>query len=212
MAARKVTRSVAVAGARPVPASGPRHFIAPSIEPGFVFGPLRREFGGATNNLVEFGWAKLHPMHPKANPLKPDRRVWAPTASRVDVLLPADAADPMQDPRRLLEAFEDQEFPDQKDLAVHVKLVFPDAVRLHSAWEKAREFARTVFLDEHKLAVIMALHIPALSPAKVPGPPHIHILALARVLGPRGFGAFCTIACDEGHEPLVTAWRRVRDR
>lgn len=184
-----------------------RHFVNKTIVPGFTFGVLRREFAGLVNDTVVFGWSKLHPIRPVADPAKPGQRIWQPTAARHDVLLPALAPDLMRDPRRLFETFEEQAVVRQDDLAVTIKLTFDNTLALHSCWERARAFARTHLVVAHGLPTLIVLHVPSCSGMRQPSAPHIHLVTLSRTLDAHGFGAFCRIARDEAHPVLAEAWR-----
>ena len=186
-----------------------RHYVNPQIEPDFTFGVLRRKFAGLVNDTVAFGWAKLHPIRPAPDPSSP-APIWRPSAVRYDVLLPDGASDLMLDPKRLLQTFQDQAVVEQDDLADTLKLTFTDAAALHVGWEIARDYARLQFVRNHKLPVLIILHDPAMSGTRHVAAPHVHIMALARKLGPQGFGAFCTIANDEAHPALAVAWRKAR--
>lgn len=184
-----------------------RHFIARPIEPGLTFGVLRRSFKTHVNDATSFGWTKLHPIRPARYSEEAPKRTWQPTAFRHEVLLPSGASDLMSDPRRLFETFEDQAVAHQTDLAVLLKLTFDPGAPLHVGWERARGLARAVFVAEHNLPVLLVSHVPSLSGTRTPAAPHVHVIALARVLGVRGFGGFCTVARDEAHAPLAAAWR-----
>ena len=203
-------RRAQAAAAAVVPAAargGPRHYIAGPLEPGLTFGVLRRAFQGHVNDATSFAWNKLHPIRPIGASEDAPKRVWQPTAFRYEVLLPGRASDLMNDPRRLFETFDDQATAEQRDLAVLLKLTFDAGTPLHIGWERVRGFARAVFVTEHGLPVLMVSHVPSFSGTRTPAPPHIHVIALARMLGVHGFADFCTLARDEAHAPLAAAWR-----
>ena len=184
-----------------------RMWITPRIAPDMTFAVLRRNLFEVENNLVEFGWMKLHPIVPPGVCFENVKGCWEPTAARWEVVLPAGAADMMSDPRTLLETFERQAAAGQKDLAVVLKLSFPDTRSLHEPWERSRAFAKELFVDQHGLAALLILHVPALSGAKSPAPPHIHVIVPAKVLVPFGFGSFCDLLCDAAQCEIADAWK-----
>lgn len=207
----KLAKPVAVnAPPLPVPSKGQglqRHHVDRSLEPDLTFGVLRRTYLELVNDALVFGWTKLHPIRPMSDPERPEFRVWQPTAARHEVLLPRSASDLLCHPQALLETFERQPRTDRKDLAVVLKLKLGVTDALHPGWERARGFARSLFVIEHGLPVLLVLHVPSQSGSRTPAPPHIHVMALAQVLGPHGFGGFCTIARDDAHAGIAAAWR-----
>ena len=207
----KITKPTAAMPA-PVPAPGKvgslqRHHVDSSQAPDLTFGALRRNYLGLTNSALVFGWTKLHPIRPTGDPERLDVRVWQPTAARHEVLLPRSASDLLSHPQALLETFERQPRTDRKDLAVVLKLQLSMTDALHPGWERARAFARSLFVLEHDLPVLLVMHVPSQSGSRTPAPPHIHLMALAQVLGPHGFGGYCTIAHDRAHTDIAAAWR-----
>ncbi len=121
------------------------------------------------------------------------------------MLLPRAASDLLGEPRAPLETFERQPRSGRKDLAVVLKLELDEDMALHLGWERTRSFAHALFVVEHRLPVIMALHVPSQSGSRTPAAPHIHVMALAQTLGCHGFGSFCAIACDEAHAGIAAA-------
>ncbi|MGI4876208.1 MAG: MobA/MobL family protein [Janthinobacterium lividum] len=189
--------------------TGPRLFTLPPISDDFRFGVLRRHFGKLDNDAVDFVRAKLHPVAPV--PVAGMGRRWQPTAARYDVLLPPSMPQLLSSPRLLLETFEEHSRPDQRDLLIVVKIVLPADEMLHEGWERVRAYARQAFVRDHGLAVVMALHAPSSSGMHDASASHVHLMALTRRWDAGGFGAFCAIACDEGHAPLQAAWTKARD-
>jgi hypothetical protein len=182
-------------------------FIEPQIAADFAFGVLRRRFSDRTNNAVEYVRGKLHPIAPSGDaPLNP--RSWEPTAYRHEVLLPCTVPDVFADARLLVERFEDTSMPGQKDLVITVKLTAPPEGTLHQFWETVRGFARAEFVEQHNLAVILAMHVPAYSGSRTPAPPHVHVMAFPRTIHGLGFTSYCRIANSQAQAPLVAAWKR----
>lgn len=182
-------------------------FVLPAIEPDLTFGVLRRTFKQQKNDLVAYVHGKLHPI---ALPAKVGECDWSPTAARHEVLLPRGATDLLADPQVLAETFERHAVPDQRDLAVVLKVTLAATRPLHEGWEAVRAFAGEALVRDHGLAVVIILHAPFLSGTRTPNPPHIHVVAPARKLTLAGFAAFCDIAKDGAHAPLAAKWAKHR--
>ncbi len=139
-----------------------------------------------------------------------------PTCHKLDVQLPHGASDELWDPQRLAQAYDRQCFSAIRDLVVIVTLRFPEVdegrMRLHEAWHLGWSFGANL-VQEHSVAVVAAMHVPAR--AAKPGFPHIHLMIPARQLLPSGFGKFAQpLATDHGRalvEKAWVAWREAAD-
>lgn len=183
----------------------PVYVVAP-IEPDFAFGVLRRTFNERTNDTVTFTRQKLHPIASAAA----GARAWLPTAYRHDVLLPHDASDCLGSARILTETFEEQSRPDQRDLALVIKITLADDRPLHQGWESVRSYAHQALVRDRQLAVVLAMHVPRLSGMRSANPAHIHVIALSRELRDGVFGEFSTLTHDAGQVPLASEWAKAR--
>lgn len=183
-----------------------RMFIEEPIIDDLVFGVLRREYKGLTNDARAFVRGKLQPMMPPAAGLgKSTSSAWAVTATRHEVLLPYDASDTLCDPRRLVELYEDEAPPGQKDLVISLKLTASRGT-LHAFWNRVRHFACTAIVEEHRLPLIIAMHDSRRSGTREATRPHVHVMALARQLDAFGFGARTTIAITNAQAELAERW------
>lgn len=144
---------------------------------GLVFGVLRKTYAGRTNSAIEFGRRKLQPVAPVGNATASP---WPVTAERFDVVLPPDAPDTLADPQVLLKAMDACAI--DKPLLAYVTLPFPDAKRLHHAWETARGFA--IKLTGRQLACLIVLHAPGRAGSA--NPVHAHLLIACRTIGALG--------------------------
>lgn len=184
-----------------------RMFIEPPIASDLVFGVLRRNYLGLTNDARDFVRKKLQPIAPVNAAGSSMSGAWPVTATRHEVLLPTAASDTLNDPRRLVELFEDVAPAGQKDLVIAVKLTAPASGTLHAFWERARSFAMATFVDEYDLPVVLAMHLAQQSGTRAPTRPHIHAMALARELNEFGFAARTTIAVSAAQVGLVERWK-----
>lgn len=138
------------------------------------------------------------------------------TCFKLDARIPRGASDELWDPQRLAQAYDRQCFGTIRDLVVIVTLRFPEVdegrMRLHEAWRLGWGFAEKL-VDDHNVAVVAAMHVPA--HAAKPGLPHIHLMIPARQLLPSGFGKFARpLATDDGRalvEKAWVAWRETAD-
>lgn len=175
--------------------------LAPSLE----YGVLRRSYRGQENNAHDWVHAKLHPDQAHAPPVQ--SVAWSPNCARHDVLLPTGASDSFLNPALLVHSFEAEAGAYRKDLIVHLKLTAPsDGAPLHEFWERVRAFARTAVVNEAGLPTIIVLHNPALTVMRHPPAAHVHLIAMARRLEPRGWGAATDRANDEAHDHWAAKW------
>lgn len=173
-------------------------FTVPAIVPDVAFAVLRRTYAGHRNDARVYASNKLHPIN---RPVTLDD--YRPEV-RHEVLLPDDAEDRFLDARFLVEDFEAEQVPNQKDLVTHVKLS-PPVRRLHHLWEAGRRFAREEFVRKERLAVLMIMHRPQL------GDCHLHLLIPCRRLGSLGWGAFVQeLARDSSSMRVAAAWAPFR--
>jgi len=185
----------------------PSMFILPRLTPDVSFGVLRHEFSDRVNSATAYIHSRLHPVAPA--PCQDDQpgRIWRPTAFKSEVLLPDSVPDVLSRAATLLDAFEAQMPTRPRDLVIAIKLIFPEGPTLHASWERARRFAKDFLVDEHQLAVVMALHAPFIAAVRNPNPVHCHICALARKIGRAGFLDYSPLAVDAGHAKVVDAWK-----
>lgn len=177
------------------------------VEDDVSFGVIQAEPGRAENTAEVAVFRRLYPVLKPVDATLP----WdQPSCFRHEVLLPAGASDELWDAQRLARAYDDQGFS-LKDLVVIVTLRFPEAetvpqtMKLHEAWERAREFTQKRLVAVYGVAAICVMHVPARA-ARF-GAPHVHVLLPARELLPSGFGKFARpLASDEGREIMDREW------
>ncbi|WP_225421512.1 MobA/MobL family protein [Sphingomonas parva] len=131
------------------------------------------------------------------------------------MLLPSHASYDYLDPEALCRAYTQQAWDGMKDLVVITSFRFPETIAeppslsLQEAWELTRGFSYQRLVLDRNLAVVLAMHVPARAGKE--GPPHVHVMALARELGPCGFGAFLgPLARDTGREIMESEWKAWR--
>lgn len=202
MATQSKATSLVVAPSTYAPDAPP--IFAGRMMDGVTLGVLRREFSGRTNSAADFGWKKLHPVLPATS--SAPGMSWQPSCYRHESLLPATASDLLMEPQHLLQLYERAVLPQQPGLLLSLKLTMLEDGSLHAFWERARSLAHSEFVERRGLPVLMVMHVPSLSPAKVPARTHIHVLALARKLGPHGFGALGEFNGEAGRDGLIEAW------
>ena len=164
-----------------------------------TFGVLRKRYNDRDNSACEFGTSKLRPVSPAA-------AGQAITAARADVVLPHHAEDALANPFAFLAGCD--ELTLDPAILVYLSIAFPEAVRLHHAWEQARRFAR-MLADDRNLASLVVLHAPGL--VSSPNPPHVHLLNCPRTgsspLGLKFGGLDRELICDKGADILDKCWR-----
>ncbi|NIJ35301.1 hypothetical protein [Sphingomonas oligoaromativorans] len=182
-------------------------YLNPAVEgfeavPGYTFGVLRRTFRGRTNSAAEFCRRKAQPIPPAGGATS---ALWAVTAEKIEVLLPAGADDRFLEPRLLTEEIDARSVESEQALLTYVTVSFPNVRRVHEAWETARAFARSSFVQRRTLPVILVLHVPARAGSD--RDVHCHLLISPRQLdgiGLRGFErSFCH---DEGQAIIHAEW------
>lgn len=203
-------------GAKRKAPEGLDYVPVPGSNPLLVFGVIRSVLAGVAMTALLAVFRRLFPV---AKPADPERPWPRPTCYRYDVLLPPGASDDYLDPEVLCRAYAAHGFEGIKDLVVIATVRFPDAemipprLKLHEAWELARSFAYQRLTLERKLAVVIVMHVPRRA-GQGDLAPHCHIMALARELGPTGFGNFIRpLASDAGRQLMDqewTAWCEVR--
>jgi hypothetical protein len=164
-----------------------------------TFGVLRKRYNERDNSACEFGTSKLQPVSPSSA----EQTI---TAARADVVLPRHAEDALTDPFAFLAGCD--ELTLDPAILVYLSIAFPEAVRLHHAWEQARRFAR-MLADDRNLASLVVLHAPGL--VSSPNPPHVHLLICPRTgaspLGLKFGGLDRELICDKGADILDKCWR-----
>lgn len=133
----------------------------------------------------------------------------APTCSRWDALLPQHAPDHCSTPIGLCNHFEAQSLSHQTDLVGVLTLRFPHHEARHRLWENTRAFLKAHVVDARQLAVVMALHVPAI--AARPHLPHVHALILLRRLNGPDFSVFDEqLKSSNAKQLLLDEWSRWR--
>ena len=164
-------------------------------------------------------WRKRHysaprrvpPAFPGRQPADPEKPWPEPTCFKWDVLLPPWASADYLDPQTLCRAYGAQGWDGVKDLVVIASFRMPETVSepptmsLPTAYGLVRSFAYQKLALERKLAVV-AMHVPGRAGSDGL-PPHGHVMALARELGPAGFGSFVRpLATDAGRKIIEAEW------
>lgn len=202
MATKSKATSLVVAPSTYAPDAPP--IFAGRMMEGVTLGVLRREFSGRINSAADFAWKKLHPVMPAESSVP--GKAWQPTCHRYETLLPGTASDLLLEPQLLFEQYERAVLPDQPGLLLSIKLTMLQAGSLHAFYERARSLARTEFVERRGLPVTLVMHVPSLSPARMPARTHVHVLVLARKLGAHGFGELGQFNGEAGRDGLVEAW------
>ena len=195
------TRRTAPDGLDYVPIAG--------TDPNFVFGVIRATLGGSTTTALDAVFRRLFPVAQPSDPEKP----WPqPTCFKWDVLLPPWASADYLDPQTLCRAYGAQGWDGVKDLVVIASFRMPETVSepptmsVATAFELVRSYCYQKLATERKLATVVAMHLPGRAGSDGL-PPHAHAMALARELGPAGFGSFVRpLATDAGRKIIETEW------
>lgn len=166
--------------------------------------------GNAANGINSAEGTAFRRLFPILKPDDPSLPWDRPTCFKHDVLLPSGASDEYWEAQALTRAYDQQGFS-LTDLVVVITLRFPEVeaspplLRLHEAWETARQFTLERLVRQFGVAAICILHVPAR--AARPGAPHVHVLVPARELLPSGFGMFAKpLASDDGRQILDEQW------
>lgn len=199
-------------GARlPVP-PGLDYVPIPGSDANLVFGVVRASLAGNRTTAAEAVFRRLFPVAKPADVYEP----WPkPTCFRPDVLLPPWACTDYYDPQNLCRAYAAQGWDGVKDLVIILSFRFPETVTspptmsLQSAFELVRGFALEKLTMDRHLATVLAMHVPGRA-AQDRLPPHMHVMSLARELGPVGFGPFSDLAVDAGREVIEAEWAEWR--
>lgn len=184
--------------------TGPPLFMMSGVAPGFEFSVLRRSYKGRVNRADEWVHMKLHPVSTQAPPV--DAMSWQPNCRRHDLLLPVGVADTFSNPAVLLHTFEAEAGNFRKDLIIHIKITVLDDQPLHWWWERARAFSSMALAGPPSLPVVLALHDPSTTVMRRPPPAHIHLMAPARKLEGKGWGAATDLAVDGAHTEFARLW------
>lgn len=183
-----------------------------STFPGFVFGVLRKEFRGFTDNdVISFILKKLRPVVGLDASGRPDPSLI--TAWRHGAVLPPEAPDSWDDPLVLAEAMAGSVLPHHTSLLVYVTIAFPEARRLHEVWEMARAFALDI-ARARGTPIIIVQHAPS-EMGSGQHPPHVHLLIACRAASSLGgnWGAVdAELICDDGESVLHAEWQAFRER
>jgi hypothetical protein len=129
------------------------------------------------------------------------------TAARVEVLLPADAAEEYTDIDFLVRRYQEKLPDDESTAYAQVTLRFPDAANAHHPYEVARQWIRSFYVDRPEVGVpvVLVLHAPHLAGSA--SPVHAHALVLPRRLNRFGWSTMMAeLAYDEGEKAARTAW------
>lgn len=178
-----------------------------------MFGVIRATLAG---NATTAHAAVFRRLFPVAAPADPDKAWPKPTCFMHDVLLPRWANADYLDAQTLCRAYGAQGWEGVKDLVIIASFRMPETVSepptmtLATAYELVRSFAYRRLALDRKLATVIAMHVPGRAGSEGL-PPHVHVMALARELGPAGFGSFVRpLATDAGRKIIEaewTAWR-----
>ena len=182
----------------------------PGDDPNLIFGVIRATLAGADNTATEAIMKRLFPV---ARPADSTGSWPKPTCYRHDVTLPPWANSDYQDPQTLCRAYGAQAWAGIKDLMLILSFRFPETVStppmlsLHSAFERVRGYAHEKLSIERSIACVFAMHVPGR--AGLDGlPPHVHVMGLARQLGPAGFGPFVRpLTTDAGRAIIEREWQ-----
>ena len=181
----------------------------PGADSNLIFGVIRATLAGISTTALLAVFRRLFPVAQPEDPEKPWPRA---TCFRHDVLLPPWAPADYLDPQTLCRAYAAQGWDGVKDLVIIASFRFPETIStpptmtLQSAYELVRAFAYQRLTLDRNLAVVLAMHVPARA-GQDGLPPHLHVMALARELGPAGFGPFLRpLASDAGRKVLEEEW------
>lgn len=108
------------------------------------------------------------------------------SAERVEVLLPAEAAQIFADPDFLVDDYERNLAANARLAYAQVTVRFKDAFNLHFPYETARTWVRSEYVDSRGLPVILVLHAPFRKGSD--NLPHAHAMVLPRRLTRFGWG------------------------
>ena len=120
-------------------------------------------------------------------------------------MLPEHADDAPAEPEAFLTAMDATAI--DKTLLVYVTLVFPNATKVHQAFEATRTFAAKL-ARERQFASLMVLHAPGRIGS--PNAPHGHLLIGPRAIPPLGlkYGVYDAELCnDRGQKLMADLWR-----
>lgn len=193
---------------RPAP-EGLDYVPVAGTDPNIVFGVIRATLGGSATTASMAVFRRLFPVAQPSDPEKP----WPqPTCFKWDVLLPPWASADYLDPQTLCRAYAAQGWDGVKDLVVIASFRLPETVSepptmsLPTGYEIVRSLAYQKLALDRKLATILAMHVPGRAGSDGL-PPHVHVMALARELGPAGFGSFVRpLATDAGRNIIESEW------
>jgi hypothetical protein len=184
----------------------------PGSDPNLIFGVVRASLGGNQTTAAEAVFRRLFPVAKPADINEP----WPkPTCFRPDVLLPPWACADYYDPQNLCRTYAAQGWDGVKDLVIILSFRFPETVSspptmsLQTAFESVRGFVLEKLTIKRNLPTVLAMHLPNRA-GKNTLPPHLHAMALARELGPAGFGPFTSLATDAGREVIEAEWAEWR--
>jgi len=146
----------------------------------------------------------MQPIAPREDPASSP---WMATAERVDVVLPEGTDDGLADPEALLNGMDHYAVQHEKALLVYLTLPLRDGERLHTGWERCRDFARLI-ARERGLASVVILHAPGRVGA--PNAAHCHLLIVPRTCR-QGlkYGVYDDdMTRDQGQALVETMWNR----
>lgn len=177
-------------------------------EEGFTFGVLRKTYKGRTNSAYQFGYRKTHVGSDMRDT---DMVKWSPNVERVEVLLPREASDELNDPVTLLQQVDRCATSSETSLLTYLTVPASDCERVHIGWERAREFASWI-ARERDLAVLAIQHCPGLAGSAFA--PHQHLLIVPRIIGKFGLRHAVydhEILHDDGQALLHALWTDHRE-
>lgn len=171
--------------------------------PDFTFGILEQTYRGFANTPSEFCLRKLRPVDGLEHEGSFDEATF--TAYRYGTVLPEDALDVFDSAGPLLKGFDLSVSPNQPAVLIYVTMAFPEARRLHHAWEESRAFAFENFAQKRQLPVLIVQHRPG--DAGSDNPVHTHLLVSARRVDGTGYRGFASeLLCDYGQRIVYEEW------
>lgn len=172
--------------------------------PDFTFGILKHSYQGHRNKASEFAIRKLMPA--SSDNLDPATfDVTLVTAFRYGVILPPGAPDYLDAADLALKMFDIAPLQHQSALLVYATLSFPDATRLHHAWEESRAFCVQNLGRDRGLMTLLVQHRPGEMGSD--NPVHTHLLICPRRIDGTGLRGFAEeLLSDEGQKLLFDEW------
>lgn len=162
-----------------------------------LYGVLRPSYRNWSNTAAAFAKAKIRPVPSGSDD------PWAVTASRCEVLLPAEADDRFLSPQVLMETHDAEQPATKPIILTYVTITLP-AARLHEQYELVRAFALAKLVQTYGVAVLLVQHAPHRAASS--NLPHVHLM-IGRVVGSLGMKEYVGVLCgDKGRDLIVGAF------